>query len=130
MLARVRLRACVRGCVRAYEGRWRGEGEGGDTGGKAGGGGPERPPRSKATESIHPPSQTLNMPRERWVGYIKDYDGGTLMECYVHPTIDYTAVPEMIKTQKAFVNARIKAMSQQHVVYDGMQLGGGVKVCV
>ena len=68
------------------------------------------------------------MPRERWVGYIKDYDGGTLMECYVHPTIDYTAVPETIKTQKAFVNARIKAVSQQHVVHDGLQLGEGVKV--
>ena len=62
------------------------------------------------------------------MGYIKDYDGGTLMECYVHPTIDYTAVPETIKTQKAFVKERINAVSQQHVVYDGLQLGGEIKV--
>lgn len=25
----------------------------------------------------------VSMPPERWVGYIKDYDGGTLMECTV-----------------------------------------------
>jgi hypothetical protein len=24
------------------------------------------------------------MPRERWIGYIKDYDGGTLMECRIN----------------------------------------------
>ena len=28
----------------------------------------------------------------RWVGYIKDYDGGTLMECYIHPALDYLNV--------------------------------------
>ena len=28
----------------------------------------------------------------RWVGFIKDYDGGTLMECYVHPGLDYLNV--------------------------------------
>jgi hypothetical protein len=25
------------------------------------------------------------MERERWHGVIKDYDGGTLMECVIHP---------------------------------------------
>jgi histone acetyltransferase len=32
-------------------------------------------------------SKTIAMPKERWFGYIKDYDGGTLMECYIHPGI-------------------------------------------
>ena len=26
-------------------------------------------------------TKSISMPAERWVGYIKDYDGGTLMEC-------------------------------------------------
>lgn len=25
----------------------------------------------------------------RWTGVIKEYDGGTLMECYVHPNVNY-----------------------------------------
>jgi hypothetical protein len=29
------------------------------------------------------------MPKDRWVGYIKDYDGGTLMECYVRTLLYY-----------------------------------------
>lgn len=37
------------------------------------------------------------MPTERWKGYIKDYDGGTLMECYVHPFIDYSNISSLIK---------------------------------
>ena len=38
----------------------------------------------------------LTMPRERWVGYIKEYDGGTLMECYIHPAVNYFAVPQVL----------------------------------
>ena len=29
----------------------------------------------------------ISMPKERWVGYIKDYDGGTLMECRINPKV-------------------------------------------
>lgn len=36
----------------------------------------------------HPPEQgftkAISMPSERWLGYIKDYDGGTLMECVIY----------------------------------------------
>ena len=32
----------------------------------------------------------------RWVGFIKDYDGGTLMECYIHPALDYLNVRTFI----------------------------------
>lgn len=37
------------------------------------------------------------MNQERWKGYIKDYDGGTLMECFVHDKIDYGNVSDIIK---------------------------------
>lgn len=40
------------------------------------------------------------MPPERWKGYIKDYDGGTFMECYIHPSIDYCNISNIIKEQK------------------------------
>ena len=35
------------------------------------------------------------MPKDRWFGYIKDYDGGTLMECFIYPHMDYLRVPEV-----------------------------------
>lgn len=31
----------------------------------------------------------------RWVGYIKEYDGGTLMECYMHPAVNYRRVSQV-----------------------------------
>ena len=31
----------------------------------------------------------VTMPRERWAPFIKDYEGGTLMECYINPRIEY-----------------------------------------
>jgi hypothetical protein len=34
----------------------------------------------------------------RWVGWIKEYDGGTLMECYIHPGVNYLRVPEVLET--------------------------------
>ena len=37
-------------------------------------------------------SKTITMAKERWYGYIKDYDGGTLMECYIHPAINFLNV--------------------------------------
>lgn len=29
----------------------------------------------------------------QWQGYIKDYDGGTLMECRIHPSLPYGSFP-------------------------------------
>lgn len=40
------------------------------------------------------------MPQERWKGFIKDYDGGTLMECYIHSYIDYSIISKIIQRQK------------------------------
>ena len=34
------------------------------------------------------------------------------MECYVHPSIDYFRVPEMIKAQKEFIMSRIREISK------------------
>lgn len=65
-------------------------------------------------------SKTLGMPRSQWTGYIKDYDGAHLMECYVHPTINYLDIPNMIARQRAFIHARLKEKAKSHVVYPGL----------
>ena len=30
-------------------------------------------------------TKEITLDRDRWYGFIKDYDGGTLMECVLHP---------------------------------------------
>lgn len=46
------------------------------------------------------------------MGYIKDYDGGTLMECYVHPNVDYLNVKGIVAKQRAFILQRLKERSE------------------
>ena len=59
------------------------------------------------------------MPKARYQGLIKDYDGGTIMECYIHPSIDFTRIPEMVAAQKKFILQRIRSTSKSDkVVYD------------
>jgi histone acetyltransferase len=64
-------------------------------------------------------TKTISMPKGRYQGLIKEYDGGTMMECYVHPSIDFTRIPEMLAAQREFILSRIKLKALSHkVVYD------------
>ncbi|CAM9331737.1 unnamed protein product, partial [Ectocarpus fasciculatus] len=65
-------------------------------------------------------TKSIGMPKERWVGYIKEYDGGTLMECYIHPAVNYRNVPQMVAFQRRFVLSRVVERSQSHVTYGGI----------
>mmetsp|Transcript_29602 Transcript_29602/g.51104 ORF Transcript_29602/g.51104 Transcript_29602/m.51104 type:complete len:438 (-) Transcript_29602:289-1602(-) len=65
-------------------------------------------------------SKLLQMPQERWLGYIKDYDGGTLMECYVHPALDYPRHRQTLQAQRRFVLDRVRARSRAHVRRPGL----------
>ena len=38
---------------------------------------------------------------DQWKDYIKDYDGGTLMEAEIDPKIDYSNLSEILKEQKS-----------------------------
>merc|ERR1719296_310177 len=61
------------------------------------------------------------MPKGRYQGLIKDYDGGTIMECYIHPSIDFTRVPETIAAQRKFILERLRATSKSDkVVYPAL----------
>lgn len=61
------------------------------------------------------------MPKDRWFGYIKDYDGGTLMECYIHPSLPYSDIPCMIETQKKYLEQDVQEMSKANIVYPGLE---------
>jgi len=46
-------------------------------------------------------SKEISFDRERWVGYIKDYEGGTIMQCKMLPKVKYVEVHQMLADQKA-----------------------------
>lgn len=52
-------------------------------------------------------SKQISMPKGRYCGYIKDYDGGTPMECYVHPSTDYANIPAILHAQRTFLLMRV-----------------------
>jgi histone acetyltransferase len=73
-------------------------------------------------------TKEVTMKEERWAGFIKDYEGGTLMECIINRHIDYLDIPGMIKRQKLCLVEKIKERSSSHIVYEGydvFKLGQG-----
>jgi N-acetylglutamate synthase-like GNAT family acetyltransferase len=52
-------------------------------------------------------TKQITMPKGRYYGYIKDYDGGTPMECYIHPSVDYFNIPTIVQQQRQFILYRI-----------------------
>ena len=45
-------------------------------------------------------TKNVSLAREKWAGFIKDYDGGTLMECRINETLDYLHLPTVIRQQR------------------------------
>jgi histone acetyltransferase len=45
-------------------------------------------------------NKALKMPKEQWKDYIKEYDGGTLMEASLNSKIDYSNLSNIIQEQK------------------------------
>jgi histone acetyltransferase len=60
------------------------------------------------------------MDRDLWFGYIKDYDGGTLMECKIHPLVNYLAVWDTLQMQLQITNLKLKEISHSHEVHPGL----------
>jgi histone acetyltransferase len=65
-------------------------------------------------------SKKITLPFERWQGYIKDYDGVTLMECILHENVDYLNIPMLLKAQKMALVEKMKEISNSHIVFPGI----------
>ncbi|GFP83899.1 histone acetyltransferase gcn5 [Phtheirospermum japonicum] len=48
----------------------------------------------------------IYLEKERWHGYIKDYDGGSLMECKIDPKLPYTDLSTMIRRQRQAIDEK------------------------
>lgn len=67
-------------------------------------------------------SKKITLPFEKWQGYIKDYDGVTLMECVLHARVDYLNIPQLLKAQKMALVEKMKEISNSHIVYPGIDV--------
>ncbi|KAG6623667.1 Histone acetyltransferase [Phytophthora cinnamomi] len=65
-------------------------------------------------------TKSVSMARPNWYGYIKDYDGGTLMECTIHTQINYLRITSMIHMQREAIQKKIKERSRSQTVYPGL----------
>ncbi|KAF2818928.1 histone acetyltransferase GCN5 [Ophiobolus disseminans] len=66
-------------------------------------------------------TKEVTLPKSEWMGFIKDYEGGTLMQCTMLPRIRYLEVGRMLLKQKETVHAKIRVLSKSHVVHQPPQ---------
>ncbi|KAI0881990.1 histone acetyltransferase GCN5 [Annulohypoxylon maeteangense] len=62
-------------------------------------------------------TKEITLDKSIWMGYIKDYEGGTIMQCSMVPRVRYLEVGRMLLKQKETVLAKIRAVSRSHVVH-------------
>ncbi|KAL8786332.1 MAG: hypothetical protein Q9213_002829 [Squamulea squamosa] len=62
-------------------------------------------------------TKEITLEKPRWMGYIKDYEGGTIMQCTMVPKIRYLEAGRMLLKQKEAVLAKIRAFSKSHIVH-------------
>jgi histone acetyltransferase len=64
----------------------------------------------------------ITLDKRKWVGYIKDYEGGTIMQCTTVPKVKYLSIQDTLSIQKKAVYEKMKEYSTSHVVYPGVQM--------
>lgn len=62
-------------------------------------------------------TKEITLEKSRWMGYIKDYEGGTIMQCSMVPKIRYLESRRMLLKQKECANAKIRAVSKSYEVH-------------
>ncbi|KAB8304770.1 hypothetical protein EYC80_004119 [Monilinia laxa] len=62
-------------------------------------------------------TKEITLEKSLWMGYIKDYEGGTIMQCTMLPRVRYLETGRMLLKQKEAVHAKILAFSKSDVVH-------------
>ncbi|CBX97782.1 hypothetical protein LEMA_P091910.1 [Plenodomus lingam JN3] len=62
-------------------------------------------------------TKEITLEKSRWMGYIKDYEGGTIMQCSMVPKIRYLESGRMLLKQKECANAKIRAVSKSYEIH-------------
>ncbi|WAQ83038.1 hypothetical protein PtA15_3A404 [Puccinia triticina] len=67
-------------------------------------------------------SKDVILDKSVWMGYIKDYEGATVMHCAMLPRIKYLEASIILEKQKQAIMSKIKLISQSHVVHKGLDV--------
>jgi histone acetyltransferase len=70
-------------------------------------------------------TKEITLPRSVWAGYIKDYEGATIMQCTMLPRISYLDAAYMLLKQKQIILQKIRENSNSHIVHSGKDLFSG-----
>lgn len=70
----------------------------------------------------------ITLDKRKWVGYIKDYEGSTIMQCSIVPRVKYLAIHEILSIQRNAILKKIKERSTEHVVYPGVNIPKGESI--
>lgn len=66
-------------------------------------------------------TKEVTLDKKVWMGYIKDYEGGTLMQCSMLPKIRYLDAAKILLLQEAALRRKIRTILQSHVVRAGLE---------
>ncbi|KAF8520485.1 hypothetical protein BU17DRAFT_46563 [Hysterangium stoloniferum] len=62
-------------------------------------------------------TKDVSLNRSMWAGYIKDYEGATLVQCTLLPKVDYTESRDILAAQRDAILAKIRKTSKANIVY-------------
>ena len=62
------------------------------------------------------------MPEGRWKGYIKDYNGSTMMQCQIVQSVDYVNISDILRQQRDAIIKKITDVIHKKV-YPGLKFG-------
>ncbi|KAG7098732.1 hypothetical protein E1B28_000644 [Marasmius oreades] len=65
-------------------------------------------------------SKDITLDRSVWAGYIKDYEGGTIMQCTMLRKVDYLDKTNIVNSQQEAIMTKIRQMSRSHIVHPGL----------
>lgn len=67
-------------------------------------------------------TKEISLDRSVWMGYIKDYEGGTIMQCTMLPRIRYLDSNKILLIQKAAIARKIRGISKSHIIRPGLEI--------
>jgi histone acetyltransferase len=73
-------------------------------------------------------TKEITLDKPIWMGYIKDYEGGTLMQCSMLPKVRYLDASRMLALQKVVIMRRIKQLTHSNVVHAALDVEPGVPI--
>ncbi|KAF9158088.1 histone acetyltransferase [Actinomortierella ambigua] len=67
-------------------------------------------------------TKEITLDKSIWMGYIKDYEGGTIMQCTTVPKVKYLDVHNTLQQQRKAVVTKIKEVSKSHIIHPGLKI--------